>query len=213
MSEEKKEAISRDRNCTAGCKTLHIRKPYKGWKQPTLFNEYLKNIGINYYFGYFDICQILKYTKCLDELLGIEDSEDDDQPLSVIESQGVEEGEEEESVVSLEEDSPICEWVEEDDNGEEIECTDLKAPNCNFCLKHNEDDKIFRQMIEYYAKDVLGLIDKALIKQMSKELPGWKIHLEEDLRLSKYMLGKTIKEQAKQNKKIEEIVQYLYDLE
>lgn len=210
MIEEKEEKINK--NCSANCKTLHQPTKYLGrWKSPILFKDYLKTININHFYGYFDPLQITRYAKCMDELLGYESDGETDGQSEESDTEGESEKEEEEEV--NEPPSITCEWIEEDDNGNEVECKDLKIPNCFFCMKHNEDDKIFRQMIEYYIKDVLGLMDKAVIKQFSKQIPGWKVELQEDLNLSKYMITKIIKEKYSGGVKIEDILQYLYDLE
>lgn len=203
MTEFQKTEREKNRNCTANCKNYHPPTIYKGnWKSPLLFKDYVKTININHFYGYFDIFVVLNYLKCLDEMMGEDSSFEDELSETALEN----------AMFKDNANSHLCEWIEEDDDGNEIECNMCKIPNSDFCDKHNEDDKVYKQMIEYYVKSVLGTIDITLIKQLNKQISGWKTELENDLNLSKYMLTKTIKEQSKNGKNETEIIDYLYNL-
>jgi hypothetical protein len=107
-----------------------------------------------------------------------------------------------------------CLWDDVDEQGREIPCTFKIIPSTtgelpDYCPKHIEEHNKWLDMLEYYIKDTLKMIEPVVIKKINKESPGWKKMIQEELGMTQYLLKKTIDEQHKLGSDIRQIAVFL----
>jgi hypothetical protein len=185
------------------------------FKHAKNLKDYLDNLPIHHFYGYFDMVIIEKYNDVMEELEEM-NSKGEVQELDTISEEGDEtDTEEGEGEDVLEVDENICEYVDGDEEDEEkdVFCENNKIPGERYCEIHISHHKKWLEILEVYIKDVLKQVDSVHVKKLNKEMPGWKSDMLEDLGLSKYLANKTINDLSKKGKTIPEIIKYLDDLE
>lgn len=135
----------------------------------------------------FDILQILKYDTVMEELENINIQKE------IKEERGTK-----------------CLWEEEDDDGNELLCPysvcinqDGTVPD--YCPYHMEEYNTWMELLDYYIKDVLKMIEPVLIKKLNKEQTGWKTFIEDELGMTKYLVKKFILEKHEEGVDVKDI--------
>ena len=81
-----------------------------------------------------------------------------------------------------------CEW----DNCDTI--LEDKSDSKIYCDEHMKDWENWMQLLVFYVQSTLKTIDNTVSKQLNKDVPNYKTHIENELGKSKYMLKKFITE-------------------
>ena len=98
----------------------------------------------------------------------------------------------------------------EDDEGNISSCIQPRI-NDEYCAKHLEQHNNYLEMLKFYIQDVLKVLPPDFIKELNKEVRGWKEEVRLQSGLSKYKLDKLIMENK--NKSIEEIIERIERIE